>query len=83
MSVQLYVGHEYTVKNLEFAMTVEPDSVALEARLEWARSKREVEREGERERKGGWDRENERARTAADAPTSVEGRVHCAYKRGR
>eukprot|EP00050_Salpingoeca_kvevrii_P005317 m.278819 g.278819 ORF g.278819 m.278819 type:complete len:313 (-) comp11102_c2_seq2:1397-2335(-) len=38
--VKVYVGHEYTVSNLEFALTVEPDSEALKARYEWAQTAR-------------------------------------------
>ena len=30
----LYCGHEYTEKNLRFATTIEPDSIAISARLE-------------------------------------------------
>ncbi|MBK8171686.1 MAG: hydroxyacylglutathione hydrolase [Sandaracinaceae bacterium] len=30
----IYPGHEYTLKNLEFALTVEPSSVAVQERLE-------------------------------------------------
>jgi len=32
----VYCGHEYTVQNLKFAATVEPDNKALAAKLEWA-----------------------------------------------
>eukprot|EP00730_Choanoeca_flexa_P017382 TRINITY_DN8363_c0_g1_i2.p1 TRINITY_DN8363_c0_g1~~TRINITY_DN8363_c0_g1_i2.p1 ORF type:complete len:260 (+),score=53.73 TRINITY_DN8363_c0_g1_i2:136-915(+) len=38
---KLYVGHEYTVKNLQYAITVEPDNVALQQRLAWAQQQRE------------------------------------------
>merc|ERR1712146_709904 len=39
---QLFVGHEYTVKNLLFATTVEPDSQEVQDRLAWARARREA-----------------------------------------
>ncbi|MBF5059739.1 hydroxyacylglutathione hydrolase [Candidatus Neptunochlamydia vexilliferae] len=35
----IYCGHEYTVANLEFAATVEPDNAALQKRLEEAKKK--------------------------------------------
>ncbi|XP_010558112.1 PREDICTED: hydroxyacylglutathione hydrolase cytoplasmic [Tarenaya hassleriana] len=34
---QIYCGHEYTVKNLEFALTVEPDNEKIHQKLSWAR----------------------------------------------
>ncbi len=34
----IYCGHEYTVANLEFAVSVEPDNAALQKRLEEAKS---------------------------------------------
>ncbi|GAB4196641.1 MAG: hypothetical protein OHK0013_04010 [Sandaracinaceae bacterium] len=37
---RLYVGHEYTEKNLEFALHVEPGSAAIEARLAEVRARR-------------------------------------------
>jgi hydroxyacylglutathione hydrolase len=37
---RLYVGHEYTEKNLEFAARVEPGSEAIRARLESVRARR-------------------------------------------
>lgn len=37
---QIFCGHEYTVKNLEFAQTIEPDNVDLEQKLKWARAQR-------------------------------------------
>ncbi len=37
---QVYVGHEYTVSNLMFASTVEPDNDAIAKKLEWARTQR-------------------------------------------
>ena len=33
---EVFVGHEYTRRNLAFAATVEPDNAALLAKLEWA-----------------------------------------------
>ncbi|RLB47995.1 MAG: hydroxyacylglutathione hydrolase, partial [Deltaproteobacteria bacterium] len=33
---RLYCGHEYTVQNLRFAATVEPDNAAIRNKLEWA-----------------------------------------------
>ncbi|MGM0577925.1 MAG: hydroxyacylglutathione hydrolase [Myxococcota bacterium] len=38
--IRVWCGHEYTVKNLEFACSVEPDNVAARDRLEWARARR-------------------------------------------
>lgn len=37
---RIYCGHEYTVSNLRFALTVEPQSAALHARLERDQAKR-------------------------------------------
>lgn len=37
---RLYCGHEYTVQNLEFAVTIEPDNAALVERLAQARALR-------------------------------------------
>eukprot|EP01134_Creolimax_fragrantissima_P003353 CFRG3353T1 len=37
----VWVGHEYTVKNLQFAVTVEPENQALRQKLEWANKQRE------------------------------------------
>ena len=34
-------GHEYTINNLEFALSVEPDNEAIMKKLEWARNQRE------------------------------------------
>lgn len=36
----VYCGHEYTVANLRFALTVEPDNVALQERHAWACAQR-------------------------------------------
>jgi hydroxyacylglutathione hydrolase len=40
-STRIYSGHEYTVKNLEFAKAVEPGAEAIEARLSASRAQRE------------------------------------------
>ena len=37
-STQVYCGHEYTVKNLKFAATVEPNNVAVADKLAWAKT---------------------------------------------
>ena len=37
---KVYCGHEYTVKNLEFAATLEPKNRAIADKLAWARSRR-------------------------------------------
>lgn len=39
-NTNVYVGHEYTVKNLEFALTVEPNNQAVLNKLNWAKSQR-------------------------------------------
>ncbi|VDK37793.1 unnamed protein product [Dibothriocephalus latus] len=39
-STKVYCGHEYTVKNLQFAQTVEPGNAALKERLEHCKSQR-------------------------------------------
>ncbi|KAJ3682928.1 hypothetical protein LUZ60_013155 [Juncus effusus] len=38
---QVYCGHEYTAKNLQFALTVEPGNEKLKQKLKWAQEKRE------------------------------------------
>jgi hydroxyacylglutathione hydrolase len=35
-STQVYCGHEYTEKNLRFALTLEPNNAALKSKHEWA-----------------------------------------------
>ncbi len=40
LGTQIFCGHEYTVKNLEFALTIEPDNRAIAAKLEDARARR-------------------------------------------
>jgi hydroxyacylglutathione hydrolase len=37
---RLYVGHEYTVKNLEFAAHAEPSNADVARRLDWAKKER-------------------------------------------
>ena len=37
---QVYCGHEYTEKNLQFALTLEPNNPALKSKYEWARQAR-------------------------------------------
>lgn len=39
---RVWCGHEYTVRNLEFALTIEPDSEAVRAALGAARGRREA-----------------------------------------
>ncbi|GAB2287944.1 Hydroxyacylglutathione hydrolase cytoplasmic [Dionaea muscipula] len=40
---QVYCGHEYTVKNLQFALTVEPENERLKEKLSWAQHQREAD----------------------------------------
>lgn len=37
-STRVYCGHEYTVKNLKFAATVEPNNSAVAEKLAWAKA---------------------------------------------
>lgn len=37
---RVYCGHEYTVKNLEFALMLEPSNAAIADKLAWARARR-------------------------------------------
>ena len=37
---RLFCGHEYTVKNLQFALTLEPSNPKLRAKLQWAQDMR-------------------------------------------
>jgi len=37
---EVYVGHEYTVKNLEFASHVEASNEKLQTMLQWAREQK-------------------------------------------
>jgi hydroxyacylglutathione hydrolase len=39
-STQVYCGHEYTEKNLRFALTLEPNNSALKSKYEWAQKMR-------------------------------------------
>ncbi|KAF5736486.1 Hydroxyacylglutathione hydrolase cytoplasmic family protein [Tripterygium wilfordii] len=39
---QVYCGHEYTVKNLQFALTVEPDNAKIRDKLSWALKQRQA-----------------------------------------
>ncbi|XP_008246211.1 PREDICTED: hydroxyacylglutathione hydrolase cytoplasmic-like [Prunus mume] len=39
---RVYCGHEYTVKNLQFALTVEPDNEKIKQKLSWAQKQRET-----------------------------------------
>ncbi|KAF9595841.1 hypothetical protein IFM89_005327 [Coptis chinensis] len=39
---QVYCGHEYTVKNLQFALTVEPDNEKIVQKLSWAQQQRQA-----------------------------------------
>ncbi|PKI33900.1 hypothetical protein CRG98_045730 [Punica granatum] len=38
---RVYCGHEYTVKNLQFALTVEPDNAKIQQKLSWAQNQRQ------------------------------------------
>lgn len=35
-STKVYCGHEYTVKNLKFALTIEPNNIDSKEKLDWA-----------------------------------------------
>jgi hydroxyacylglutathione hydrolase len=39
---RVYCGHEYTVKNLQFALTVEPDNTKIHQKLLWAQHQLEA-----------------------------------------
>ncbi|BBG98157.1 Metallo-hydrolase/oxidoreductase superfamily protein, partial [Prunus dulcis] len=39
---RVYCGHEYTVKNLQFALTVEPGNEKIKQKLSWAQKQRET-----------------------------------------
>ncbi|KAL9265020.1 Hydroxyacylglutathione hydrolase cytoplasmic-like protein [Drosera capensis] len=39
---EVYCGHEYTVKNLQFALTVEPENEKIKDKLLWAQQQREA-----------------------------------------
>ncbi|KAI7749316.1 hypothetical protein M8C21_023651 [Ambrosia artemisiifolia] len=38
---KVYCGHEYTVKNLQFAQTVEPENAKISQKLSWAQQQRQ------------------------------------------
>ncbi|KAK4797951.1 hypothetical protein SAY86_030277 [Trapa natans] len=38
---KVYCGHEYTVKNLQFALTVEPDNAKIQQKLSWAQNQQQ------------------------------------------
>lgn len=38
---RVYCGHEYTVKNLQFALTVEPDNVKIQQKFSWAQDQQQ------------------------------------------
>ncbi|KPV40395.1 hypothetical protein AN478_06215 [Thiohalorhabdus denitrificans] len=40
-TTRVYCGHEYTLKNLEFARAVEPDNPDVEEKLRWAEEQRQ------------------------------------------
>lgn len=40
-ATRVFCGHEYTVKNLQFAKTIESESQAVRTKLEWALKQRE------------------------------------------
>lgn len=37
---RVFCGHEYTVRNLQFALTIEPDNAVARAKLAWAEARR-------------------------------------------
>ncbi|XP_076948471.1 hydroxyacylglutathione hydrolase cytoplasmic-like [Bidens hawaiensis] len=39
---RVYCGHEYTVKNLQFAQTVEPENTKISQKLSWAQQQRQA-----------------------------------------
>lgn len=39
---RVYCGHEYTVKNLQFALTVEPENTKIAEKLSWAQNQRKA-----------------------------------------
>ncbi|XP_076312153.1 hydroxyacylglutathione hydrolase tenzing norgay [Tachypleus tridentatus] len=42
-NTRVYCGHEYTVKNLKFAQTVEPENTTIKEKLSWAQQKRNAQ----------------------------------------
>ena len=45
----MYCGHEYTKKNLEFAVFVDPSNDAAKKKLEWAEAQLKVTKKLEKE----------------------------------
>ncbi|KAL2317557.1 hypothetical protein Fmac_031433 [Flemingia macrophylla] len=41
-TTRVYCGHEYTVKNLQFALTLEPDNLRIQQKLTWAQNQRQA-----------------------------------------
>ncbi|KAK7321308.1 hypothetical protein VNO77_31814 [Canavalia gladiata] len=39
---RVYCGHEYSVKNLQFALTLEPDNLKAQQKLAWAQNQRQA-----------------------------------------
>ncbi|KAJ7965174.1 Hydroxyacylglutathione hydrolase [Quillaja saponaria] len=39
---RVYCGHEYTVKNLQFALTIEPDNLRIQQKLLWAQNQHQA-----------------------------------------
>lgn len=39
---RVYCGHEYSVKNLQFALTLEPDNLRIQQKLAWAQNQRQA-----------------------------------------
>ncbi|KOM41014.1 hypothetical protein LR48_Vigan04g121200 [Vigna angularis] len=39
---RVYCGHEYAVKNLQFAMTIEPDNLRIQQKLTWAKNQNQA-----------------------------------------
>ncbi|CAH9098142.1 unnamed protein product [Cuscuta europaea] len=39
---RVYCAHEYTMKNLEFGSTIEPENIVLMEKLEWAKQQRRL-----------------------------------------
>ena len=40
MCMQVWCGHEYTVKNLEFAADADKENKAVQEKLQWAKTQR-------------------------------------------
>ncbi|KAK7353500.1 hypothetical protein VNO80_18948 [Phaseolus coccineus] len=39
---RVYCGHEYAVKNLQFAMAIEPDNLKIQEKLRWAKNQNQA-----------------------------------------